>query len=604
MKYLKFEIKNFKWIKWPLVIDLTSLTNIFPLVWLNESGKTSILEAINFFATWIFKDSAYKLIHKEYSAWFTWEISVTATVELDDSDLNKINIYAKDQNIFLDPINKKIQIKRYCSFKDSVIRDRGRTRNISLTGKIWKGKKSIHLSEKDKDNSNKILNYMGSLLPDILYHPNFLYNFPEKIYLDKVDFDDDNYDQQQEVYRQILQDILTYCDQSYSIETHLLSRLEDGSIQMMTAAESTLLRISNVLNQQILGRWKNIFSLDNQNRKIVAKYDSETSWDKKRFFVSFQVEQADGIYLISERSLWFRWFFSFLLFTEFRKVRSDRSEELLFLLDEPASNLHQNCQKQLLDLFREISQNTKIVYSTHSHHLIDPRDLLSTYIVRNTAMSYEGIGTQSWNTNIEALLYKNFVASHRDQSSHYQPILDALDHSDSYLEQTDRMVYLEGKNDYYTFKYMAYYLNKNSYSIPFYPWASVDKYDSILRFNMAMNRSYMCLFDADHAWEKAKKKYIEALWSEVSDKIFTLKDIEPELFSWFVTEDLFSEENKISITQLLFPGECKFDKSKFNAGIQHLYITRNNSIALSKETMENFLKVFNFIEGHLRELQN
>lgn len=604
MKYLKFEIKNFKWIKWPLVIDLTSLTNIFPLVWLNESGKTSILEAINFFATWIFKDSAYKLIHKEYSAWFTWEISVTATVELDDSDLNKINIYAKDQNIFLDPINKKIQIKRYCSFKDSVIRDRGRTRNISLTGKIWKGKKSIHLSEKDKDNSNKILNYMGSLLPDILYHPNFLYNFPEKIYLDKVDFDDDNYDQQQEVYRQILQDILTYCDQSYSIETHLLSRLQDGSVQMMTAAESTLLRISNVLNQQILGRWKNIFSLDNQNRKIVAKYDSETSWDKKRFFVSFQVEQADGIYLISERSLWFRWFFSFLLFTEFRKVRSDRSEELLFLLDEPASNLHQNCQKQLLDLFREISQNTKIVYSTHSHHLIDPRDLLSTYIVRNTAMSYEGIGTQSWNTNIEALLYKNFVASHRDQSSHYQPILDALDHSDSYLEQTDRMVYLEGKNDYYTFKYMAYYLNKNSYSISFYPWASVDKYDSILRFNMAMNRSYMCLFDADHAWEKAKKKYIEALWSEVSDKIFTLKDIEPELFSWFVTEYLFSEENKISITQLLFPGECKFDKSKFNAGIQHLYITRNNSIALSKETMENFLKVFNFIEGHLRELQN
>lgn len=604
MKYLKFEIKNFKWIKWPLVIDLTSLTNIFPLVWLNESGKTSILEAINFFATWIFKDSAYKLIHKEYSAWFTWEISVTATVELDDSDLNKINIYAKDQNIFLDTINKKIQIKRYCSFKDSVIGDRGRTRNIPLTGKIWKGKKSIHLSEKDKDKSNKILNYMGSLLPDILYHPNFLYNFPEKIYLDKVDFDDDNYDQQQEVYRQILQDILTYCDQSYSIETHLLSRLEDGSIQMMTAAESTLLRISNVLNQQILGRWKNIFSLDNQNRKIVAKYDLETSWDKKRFFVSFQVEQADGIYLISERSLWFRWFFSFLLFTEFRKVRSDSSEELLFLLDEPASNLHQNCQKQLLALFREISQNTKIVYSTHSHHLIDPRDLLSTYIVRNTAMSYEGIGTQSWNTNIEALLYKNFVASHRDQSSHYQPILDALDHSESYLEQTDRMVYLEGKNDYYTFKYMAYYLNKNSYSIPFYPWASVDKYDSILRFNMAMNRSYMCLFDADHAWEKAKKKYIEALWSEVSDKIFTLKDIEPELFSWFVTEDLFSEENKISITQLLFPGESKFDKSKFNAGIQHLYITRNNSIVLSKETMENFLKVFNFIEGKLRELQN
>ena len=49
MKYVKFKIKNFKWIKGPLEINLTSPTNIFPLVWLNESGKTSILEAINYF---------------------------------------------------------------------------------------------------------------------------------------------------------------------------------------------------------------------------------------------------------------------------------------------------------------------------------------------------------------------------------------------------------------------------------------------------------------------------------------------------------------------------------------------------------------------------
>lgn len=603
MKYLKFEIKNFKWIKWPLIIDLTSPTNIFPLVWLNESGKTSILEAINFFSTWIFNNNAYKLIHKEYSAWFTGEIAVTATVELDDSDLNKIYSYAKTKNVVLDPIGNKIQIKRCCSFKDSIMQDNNRLRPISLTGKIWKSKKSESLDKKDKWKHSDILNYIANLLPDILYHPNFLYNFPEKIYLDEVDFLDDNYDRQQEVYREVLQDILTYCDSSYNIETHLLSRLKDGSPQMMSAAESTLLRISNALNQQILWRWKNIFSLDNQDRKIIAKYASENTWEKKRFFVSFQVEQADGIYLISERSLWFRRFFSFLLFTEFRKVRSDNSGQLLFLLDEPASNLHQNCQKQLLALFREISANTKIVYSTHSHHLIDPRDLLSTYIVRNTAMSYEGISIQAGNTNIEALLYKNFVAAHNDQKSHYQPILNALDYSESYLEQTDKIVYLEWKNDYYTFKYMAYLLTEEEDSVYFYPWASVDKYEPILRLGMATNKSYICLFDGDHAWGRAKNNYIKNLWDELLTRIFTLKDIEPEIFSWFTTEDLFSEGDKLAITKLLFPGENKFDKSKFNAGIQHLYITRER-FKLSEQTLENFKKIFDFIGNKLWNSQN
>lgn len=65
------------------------------------------------------------------------------------------------------------------------------------------------------------------------------------------------------------------------------------------------------------------------------------------------------------------------------------------MLDEPASNLHQNCQKQLLDLFEQISNTTKIVYSTHSHHLIAPKDLISTYIIKNSAMNYDGIGNNT-----------------------------------------------------------------------------------------------------------------------------------------------------------------------------------------------------------------
>lgn len=50
MRYKSFEITNFKGIE-KIKIDLTKgpSQNIFTFVGLNESGKTTILEAINFF---------------------------------------------------------------------------------------------------------------------------------------------------------------------------------------------------------------------------------------------------------------------------------------------------------------------------------------------------------------------------------------------------------------------------------------------------------------------------------------------------------------------------------------------------------------------------
>ncbi len=51
MRYTKFTIKKFKGIE-ELELDLTKypVGKIFPLVGLNESGKTTILEAIIFFS--------------------------------------------------------------------------------------------------------------------------------------------------------------------------------------------------------------------------------------------------------------------------------------------------------------------------------------------------------------------------------------------------------------------------------------------------------------------------------------------------------------------------------------------------------------------------
>ena len=55
---------------------------------------------------------------------------------------------------------------------------------------------------------------------------------------------------------------------------------------------------------------------------------------------------------------------------------------------------------------------------------------------------------------IELHRYRQFVASYPDQTTYFQPILDVLDYRPSALENIPDVVMVEGKNDFYTLKYI------------------------------------------------------------------------------------------------------------------------------------------------------
>ena len=79
MKYTKFTIKKFKGID-KLELDLTKYPNskVFPLVGLNESGKTTILEAINFFQEDLDGEKEHEIIHKRDKGVFSGDVEVEA----------------------------------------------------------------------------------------------------------------------------------------------------------------------------------------------------------------------------------------------------------------------------------------------------------------------------------------------------------------------------------------------------------------------------------------------------------------------------------------------------------------------------------------------
>lgn len=96
MKYTSFYIKNYKGIKeLELSLNRDPKTHITTLVGLNESGKTTILEAISMHFNQPIETEVHKLIPKSRKSQFTDTIEISATLELDENDNKLISDFAK-----------------------------------------------------------------------------------------------------------------------------------------------------------------------------------------------------------------------------------------------------------------------------------------------------------------------------------------------------------------------------------------------------------------------------------------------------------------------------------------------------------------------------
>jgi predicted ATP-dependent endonuclease of OLD family len=275
-------------------------------------------------------------------------------------------------------------------------------------------------------------------------------------------------------------------------------------------------------------------------------------------------------------------------------MRSTDRGEILFLLDEPASNLHSTAQQKLLGTFAKLVTRCKLIYTTHSHHLINPEWLSGAYIVRNKNLNYDDeINFASEKSDIEAIPYRQFVALHPDQTTFFQPILDALEFNPGLLESIPSIVITEGKNDYYTLKYFNEVILGSKFpSIRFYPGAGKDKNDQVISLYLAWNREFKILLDGDKAGIKAKKRYIDIFGKEVEPKVFTLFDVDNSFNS--AMEELFSDSDKMTIIHFYDPTAKKYDKSKFNTAIQ-LALIQKVSLNIGTSTITKVQKILSYL---------
>lgn len=309
--------------------------------------------------------------------------------------------------------------------------------------------------------------------------------------------------------------------------------------------------MSEQVSSRIYENWSKIFGSAETDQEVRINAWSEDGIP----YIDLKIRGRDGYYDVSERSLGFRWFFTFLLFTAFRPLASTTQRSLI-LLDEPASNLHSSAQLQLLRSFSEISATAHLAYTTHSNHMIDVRWLNDAYVVRNEAVSLDPaeyfnsrIGSR---TQIVAEKYRRFANQHPDKSSYFQPVLDLLDFKASDIEHAPQAVLLEGKTDFYLLRYAKLLRPSILENVRLVPGTGAGTLEESIRLYIGLAKPFLVVLDGDTEGRVQQGRYLEMFGPILSQHSHLLPTLVGDE-SVKEIEDLLTEGDKGTIIHAVDP---------------------------------------------------
>lgn len=620
----KLEIENFKGIE-RAEIDLEGRTSspILTLIGLNESGKTTILEALSHFVSGdrsvasLFEGSyavasGLKLIPMHRKAAFTGKVVVRAHIRLDDSDVEDLCAIANAEGISLDAsrIQRDTTVARVFQFTDSNLQEPKKLWGLKLYVKGRRG--SVVEYVRPSDESGEIDVWLAccsdleSKLQRISYFPTFLVELPARIYLEEHSDEE----RKNRHYRYVFKDILESMGEGLSLERHVCARIREFKQKQNDSSWISLLfgspdkgpidsvfqKISSQVTREVLGSWQKIFQRSISAKNIVVDWSIDAQKNDMPY-ATFSVSDGESKFAVNERSLGFRWFFSFLLFTAFKSASQRKT---IFLFDEPAANLHAKAQAELLKSFSRIAgEGNKIIYSTHSHHMIEPRWLGSAYIVENSALDYDvsdSFGLDTKPTKISVTPYRRFVSDYPTRSSYFQPVIEKLEYVVPEVVGHGPCVVVEGITDYYALRLACVAAGKEPcFSIV--PGSGSAASGPLISQLLGSGRKFIILLDDDHEGKRAAKRYKDD-WFLPEGVALTLGDLDPS-FSGSALEKLLDEETLIAVADR-FGAKGRATKKQIGWYLAEACSASDPREFMKPQALSAFLSIIAAVEAKIR----
>lgn len=588
MRYASFTLKNFKGIS-ELTLDLT--TPVTTLIGLNESGKTTILEGIFCFSygredlDGLNPDlrslrDPQKWIPVSRRSNFNDQITIAAEVTLDDADCDSLkNHMLAEHNFRLNSFRKTISISEVYHYQDSKHLPE-RRKFLWTIGDLdgdYEDSGDDPTDDEEFDSKTEAWNaavayIRDELLPSIWYFPNFLFDLPDTFRV-ATELDDDD-DGSTAVYQQTFEQVLSEVGHGTTLARHVIERTHSDDAADKTSLDSVLLEMGRVVTRAFSEGWSRIFGRTNSELEIQI---NATAAGANEADLSLRVKSSDGYFELQDRSLGFRWFFMFLLMTRYRGLDTNE-RPVVFLLDEPASNLHSSAQAQLLKSFESLMETCQLVYTTHSHHLINLRWLDGAHVVANTAIqdvSLDGIleaAGSSAVTDVSATPYRRFVNENPSKVSYFQPVLDLLQYRPSDLEPVPEAVLVEGKSDFALLRYCIDVLDFDS-DLAIVPGSSATTMDSLIALHLGWGKRFLVLLDSDDAGDDQRDRYVDEFGPVLEDRIVSLANLAEDKTVTAIESLLTKADQKVLIDAVLPASGRPKAKKALRQAVQHLLAT-------------------------------
>jgi hypothetical protein len=627
MRYTFFEFENFKGIR-KARLELSvgaSAARVYTLVGLNESGKTTVLEAIDHFQPtsegavtpkqlggWVAPDP-HSLIPIAERTNFTGKIRIRCGIELDDDDVVAAKAFLRSADGYrLSELDRDIVITDEYAYEDSrFVKRTSNWSGLRGTGRTKKGRLDKELSHaKDNARWNSLTTFVRRHLPTIWFFPHFLFDFPDKIYIEEYAEEPPA----NQFYRALFQDILDALPRDLDVTKHIVERKRSGKSSEQENLQQVLLEASRHVTDTVVSSWNHIFRdkpMSHKNVRIDVGEDEQSGLDDagqprpSKLWVRFRLEDTDGLFSVRERSLGFRWFFVYLLITTYRGRRKGSPSDMLFLFDEPASNLHQTAQRALLSSLGELSREAVIIYTTHSHHLIQPMWLGTTFVVTNAGLEPDALSADfsAERTDIHITPYRQFAAKHPDQSHYFQPILDVLEYVPSELELIPDVIMVEGKTDYYLLSYyQSVMLNlPPTERLNLMPGGGAGSMDDALQLYLGWSRPFVALLDSDRAGLAQTSRYLEKFGLILKPHLMTLADGSGKENAKGI-ESLLNDHDKLNLQRVADPGAQRYRKKSLALGVQEALLA-GQQVKMSAAARRAFDRIFASLRERLDEVR-
>lgn len=407
--------------------------------------------------------------------------------------------------------------------------------------------------------------------PFILYFEDFKDSIPDRIYTKP----------QNPAYNvswyEIIDGLFYNTDQTYSIkkfETYYAKAnpREDD-------ARSVLKKVNKTLQRTFTEKWVNLSGVKEIEH-------AELDYNSSGKYFEIKITEQDGTtFSVHERSKGAVWYLAFLMKTEFRRKKlREGSGKPIYLIDEPASNLHSTAQQKMVQDFHALVEDTTLVYTTHSRYLISLKNIKNTYVVRRE----KGV--------VLCTKWGDYIKGKDAKASYYQPLFDALNIVPNNLDiPWDRAIITEGPSDALTIELMEAVL-KHKHTHAVYPGSSASNLYTLISLNLGWGAKFRVLLDSDKEGLDSRKAYMKTLGLSESEFVH-LPGTKTKI------EGMFTKEEKAALFALAF-GETNetISKNEFLATVRALHPSRDvhaKGIAklLSSETKEKFQAVLSELKA-------